>query len=186
MVFFPNTANRTDLRSPPTLPPLKMHFFQVLITLGSVASVSAIDGYLHWLNACTGSHIICRDLQPERCCNSGRASDSFGGIAFRAIPTDWRVVGEAHYTWDCTGSSAAASGAPNICHSIKGWVGSYGAAKYYFPGKKRRDETGDSACTPVRPNAIGLANGTQYDLGDLPDASFYQMVCIESKKCFFN
>jgi hypothetical protein len=44
---------------------------------------------------------------------------------------------------------------------------------YYFPGRKRSD---DSECIPVTPDALSLANGTQFDITGLPDADYDELV----------
>ncbi|RYP11732.1 hypothetical protein DL765_007628 [Monosporascus sp. GIB2] len=150
-----------------------MRFSEVLITLGSIASVSAIDAHLHWLGSCTTNALICTNLNPTVCCRSGRESDRFLAIGFRAIPSDWSIVGEGHFAWDCVGSAQLQGGPPDIC--IGGGLGSYGGARYYFPNMKARNDVVDPTCIPVRPDALGLANGTQYDLTDLSGAAFDQL-----------
>ncbi|RYP45751.1 hypothetical protein DL769_011441 [Monosporascus sp. CRB-8-3] len=150
-----------------------MRFSEVLITLGSIISVSAIDAYLHWLESCTTNALICTNVNPTVCCRSGRESDRFLAIGFRAIPSDWSIVGEGHSAWNCVGSIQLQGGPPDIC--IRGGLGSYGGARYYFPNKKARNNVVDPTCIPVRPDALGLANGTQYNLTDLSGAAFDQL-----------
>ncbi|KAF1837433.1 hypothetical protein BDW02DRAFT_566091 [Decorospora gaudefroyi] len=157
-----------------------MRFSQALIALGSVACVSAIDIYLHPLSTCdTHNFAVCRAVNPDMCCSAG-TRNHWQAIQFREIPVEWYIQGQAHSTTDCTSLKDTAGGAPTICIE-NGLLGYYYGGRYIFRGKKARDVTQDSDCTRVQPDAIGLANGTQYDLAGLSETQYNQVMDLVKK-----
>ncbi|KAL2061036.1 hypothetical protein VTL71DRAFT_9088 [Oculimacula yallundae] len=163
-----------------------MRISQIFSTLSCLASaVSAIDIYLYPHSACSGTYLVCRNANPGQCCRPALESDRRFAIGFRAIPLDWNIEGQAKDGWNCDGKTDYGYGSPNICIVHIG-VGAYRGGVYYFRGKKARDETAvtignateTAACNPIRPDALGLANGTRYDISGLSDDSFSEMVCF--------
>ncbi|KAL2876851.1 hypothetical protein SGCOL_007874 [Colletotrichum sp. CLE4] len=127
------------------------------IFLGLIATVSAIDVY-------------------DDCCV--RASgDVFRSIGFRAIPTNWNIVGRAHSGGDCKNLKyvTQSNGAENICCGGS----NYSGGNYGFVSKKRSEGTCAAAegCASVtRGDLMVFENGPKFNMTGLDDALYTELV----------
>ena len=138
-----------------------------------IGNAAAIDVGLNYPN---GGSVNCVGLAANTCCSIGGSSDSpFGSVTFKYIPTDWKVAGSAHRGPACGAiwDSQFSNGRTTFTLS-NGW---FGGAGFHFGSVKRSEPFfTDSA----RPNVVGLADGTRYNVTNWDDASFNAMVCILS------
>lgn len=159
-----------------------MHASHVFV--GLVATVSAIDIYGYRTDThCKGSdRIVCQNANPGDCCV--RASgDTFRAIGFEAIPTNWQITGTGYTGGDCKNiwHSEVSNGRQNMCCGGHGYSG----GKYTFTSKKRSDFTAvvttdacptGGECTSVRRADLMELEGAKYNLANLDDALYTEMV----------
>ncbi|CZS75084.1 unnamed protein product [Fusarium graminearum] len=155
-----------------------MHFSSLLLTL--IATISAIDIKGWTSDSCQGSFRAYIGINPRLCCifsetlSSGRYS-----VSINAIPTSWRIGAEARtggaYRYIRTLASPA-SGRKDIYMrytNCRDRIGGY----YYFPTLKRavnkscpiEQPEGRKCEASVKPNALGLKDGTIYDITGLTE-----------------
>lgn len=152
------------------------------IVLGLAATVSAIDMYGYRSNEqCKGNDFTFHANVNPGDCAVYASGNIYRSIGWRAIPTDWRINGNAYTGTGCGNIryTASSNGAQNICAG--GW--NYSGGKYEFAGKKRAaaPDAGTAAaegCQRIhRSDAIVFADGTRYNLTSLDDADHAEMVC---------
>lgn len=157
-----------------------MLFSQVFLSL--VASVSAIDIWLNWsATDCHGQNSIkCADINPDTCCTvNGVTGSPFGSLHFKEIPAHWNIDCRGHQGTNCGRviERVNSNGRTDVCLGH----GSLGGGGYGFANK--RGITTDIKCRDiVKPNVVAFADGTQYNLAELDDASFDEMVCTFASK----
>ncbi|KAK1672157.1 hypothetical protein BDP55DRAFT_718280 [Colletotrichum godetiae] len=147
------------------------------IFLGLIATVSAIDVYGYRSNEkCSGNdYIVCRNVNPDDC--YVRASgDVFRSIGFRAIPTNWNIIGRAHSGGDCKNLKyvTQSNGAENICCGGS----NYSGGNYGFVSKKRSEGTCAAAggCASVtRGDLVVFENGPKFNMTGLDDALYTEL-----------
>ncbi|KAK1484635.1 hypothetical protein CTAM01_12879 [Colletotrichum tamarilloi] len=157
------------------------------IFLGLIATVSAIDiyGYKNNEKCGGGDYIVCTNANPNDCCVRS-SGDTFRSIGFRAIPTNWRIIGRAFSGGDCKNVKyvAQSNGAQNVCCGGS----TYSGGNYVFASKKRDEsatEDGTCAasaggCTSVaKGNLMVFENGPKYNMTGLDDA-LYTELCPSS------
>ncbi|KAK4220775.1 hypothetical protein QBC38DRAFT_378342 [Podospora fimiseda] len=147
-----------------------MKFFAVLTSL--VATASAIDLYLHTDNNCGGSNALrCNGINPNTCCGVGANGSPYQSVAARGIPTIWNVQLRGYRGGNCNilETISGNGGGTFICNRSNNFR--YTGAGYNFVGRKRAADTAvGEECQ--RPNALVLADGSEYDLTDLSDEEF--------------
>ncbi|KAI3528360.1 hypothetical protein CABS01_07561 [Colletotrichum abscissum] len=153
------------------------------IFLGLIATVSAIDiyGYKNNEKCGGGDYIVCTNANPNDCCVRS-SGDTFRSIGFRAIPTNWRIIGRAFSGGDCKNVKyvAQSNGAQNVCCGGS----TYSGGNYVFASKKRDEsatEDGTCAasaggCTSVaKGNLMVFENGPKYNMTGLDDALYTEL-----------
>ncbi|KEY64194.1 hypothetical protein S7711_03484 [Stachybotrys chartarum IBT 7711] len=153
------------------------------VFLGLIASASAIDLYLGWTSG--SNYILCQRWSPDRCCSTSQSGSPFTSIDFREIPTNWDVSVRVHRGSQCGAvvESQASNGRTNI--RIRG--GNYGGAGYGFLSRRSENDENVDAET-VRPSAVVFADGPRYNLTELDDASFAEMLvstCLQKFNLYF-
>lgn len=159
-----------------------MHVSHVL--LGFVATVSAIDVYGYRSNEKCGGNdrVVCVNVNPGVCCISA-TTDTYRAIGFSAIPTNWQIVGSGYTGGGCSNiwHSEVSNGRTDMC--CGGHL--YSGGKYSFASKKRSGITSDATtdacpaaggCTSVRRADLMELEGAKYNLTDLDDALYTEMV----------
>lgn len=148
-----------------------------LLTL--VGSASAVDLYFHVNGDCSGSAVVCSNMNPNTCCGVG-ARDIYPSVAVRGIPTNWNLNCRGHFGGGCTFVRQArnSNGANWVClNDSQGW---YSGIGYSFVGKKRDEitpagEAGAAAEECAKPDLAVFADGTQLALAGLEDADYNKM-----------
>lgn len=147
------------------------------VFFGLISSTAAVDLYLRFYK---GADLICVGLDPETCCGvSGFKSDPFWSMDFQVIPADWnlRLRGHAGPLCGNVVDTTTTRGATSLVLTHGPFTG--GGYSFAPAGTKRSESEGDynSTLTKVaRPNLVTLSDGVQYNLRDLDDASFAEMV----------
>lgn len=161
------------------MPLAKIYASQIL--LGLAATVSAIDIYGHRDSSTCGGggYAVCMNAAPDSCCV--RASgDIYRSIQFRAIPTNWKIIGRAFNGGDCRNLYyvVQSQGRQNICLGN----GGYSGGNYGFANRKR-SEGADEACPATggcasvqEADLIVFENGSSYNLTNLDDGLYTEMV----------
>ncbi|EHA55880.1 hypothetical protein MGG_08373 [Pyricularia oryzae 70-15] len=160
-----------------------MQFSALLVTFAA-ATVSAIDvrGYVG--DNCGGAWVGCANLNPNVCCTP------FGGsrasVGFAAIPTNWRIRGQAFTGGGCNsyGGQGDSNGRDFFCLPYT-TRGDRTGGSYSFVNRKRAiDETcpaeqplGRCEAT-VKPDTIGLADGTEYNITSLSEDQVNELSAI--------
>lgn len=151
------------------------------ILLGLAATISAIDiyGYTGSSTCGSGNYAVCTNAAPDSCCP--RASgDIYRSIEFRAIPTNWNIIGRAFNGGDCRNLYyvVQSQGRQNICLGN----GGYSGGNYGFANRKRSEGTDETCpatggCTSVqKADLIVFQSGPSYNLTDLDDGLYTEMV----------
>jgi hypothetical protein len=151
-----------------------MKYLVALVSL--VATASAIDLYLERNNDCGGgSALRCNGINPDTCCGTDASNSPYQSIAVRGIPAGWNLQGRGYVGGRCNRLSTVSgnNGGDWICNRSNGFR--YTGAGWNFVGGRlgRRAEPvigGRSECQ--RPDALVLADGTEYDLTSLNDDDF--------------
>ncbi|ETS88079.1 hypothetical protein PFICI_01907 [Pestalotiopsis fici W106-1] len=151
-----------------------MKFLATLLSLAATAS--AIDLYLHTNNNCGDDSLRCNGLNPDTCCGFVTSSSPYQSIAVRGIPSGWNLQGRGYDGNNCNRLQTVSGNNGNdwICNRSNGFR--YTGAGYNFVGRKRAEGAGGAASNCQRPNALVLANGTEYDLTTLEDPEFEELI----------
>ncbi|OHE92198.1 hypothetical protein CORC01_12492 [Colletotrichum orchidophilum] len=155
-----------------------MNLSQIFLSL--IATVSAIDVYGYRSNEkCSrGDYIVCTNVNPNDCCI--RASgDVFRSIGFRAIPTNWNIVGRAHSGGDCKNLKyvTQSNGRENICCGGS----NYSGGNYGFVSKKRSGDAEATCAATVgcssvaRGDLMVFENGPKLNLTGLDDTLYTEL-----------
>ncbi|KAI8242818.1 hypothetical protein K4K57_012565 [Colletotrichum sp. SAR 10_99] len=163
-----------------------MYFSVSSILLGLAATASAIDIRAHVGDNCAGGYTACVGINPNVCCSfsssasSGRAKLMDG----EQIPSNWRIRAEAYTGGGCsfTGGQRDSNGATTICLPYT-TRGDRTGGKYWFLNRKRADDLSCPAEQPgagkceavVKPDVLGLADGTAYNIADLADEKVQEL-----------
>ena len=144
-----------------------------------LGSTAAVDIWLSWFSGGTSVH--CVGMNPDKCCGISGSSDSpFWGVSFQAIPPEWNLWVRGHAGPLCGAivESATSRGRQNVDMG----QGPFGGGGYSFvPWTKRSESEGDLEfnCTEVvRPSVMTLPDGVQYNIAELDDAAFAEMVRV--------
>ncbi|KAK1961025.1 hypothetical protein LY78DRAFT_706793 [Colletotrichum sublineola] len=150
-----------------------MYFSGLLLTLAATAS--AIDIRAYTGTGCNGGWVGCANINPNVCCvysnsaSSGRLSISVnaastgGGCSFVANEQD-------------------SNGNTDICMTFSS-RGDRTGGTYWFVGRKRADDESCPAEQPdggkcefgVKPDTLGLADGTEYSIAGLTDEKVQEL-----------
>lgn len=141
-----------------------MKLSSALASLVSVAS--ALDLTLHTDDTCGGTIIVCGHVNPGTCCSTG-SDGSFRSVGARNSSSGPNGEFFAYSKPNCV--------SPTLVRGACSPPGEYRSASMRRPisSRKRAAESAvddESGCT--RPDALILADGTQYDLSTLDDAEF--------------
>lgn len=152
-----------------------MKFLAALVSL--VATASAVDLYLERNNDCGGGNALrCNGINPNTCCGTNQSDSPYQSIAVRGIPEGWNLQGRGYAGGNCARLMTVSGNNGNrwICNRSNGFR--YSGAGYNFvnlASRVKRDEpevVKKSECQ--RPNALVLADGSEYDLTSLTDDDF--------------
>ncbi|XEV01219.1 hypothetical protein FSHL1_006506 [Fusarium sambucinum] len=160
-----------------------MYFSGLILTLAATAS--AVDVRAWTGTSCNGSFRACAGINPGVCCSfTDSASSGLLSISVNAIPSAWRIRGESYTGGGCRyiASQQDSNGNTDICMAY-GSRGDRTAGKYYFVGRKRADDLSCPAEQPeggkcesvVEPNALGLFDGTMYNIEGLSEEKIQEL-----------
>ncbi|KAK1999417.1 hypothetical protein LX36DRAFT_655553 [Colletotrichum falcatum] len=155
----------------------------LLVTLAATAS--AIDIRAYTGSGCDGGWVGCAGINPNVCCVfSNSASSGRSSISINAIPTNWRIRGEANTGGGCTylANQQDSNGNTDICMTYSS-RGDRTGGSYWFLSRKRAEDESCPAEQPsggkceagVKPNTLGLADGTQYNIEGLADEKVQEL-----------
>ncbi|KAK1656511.1 hypothetical protein BDP55DRAFT_109264 [Colletotrichum godetiae] len=161
-----------------------MHVSSLLVALAATAS--AIDIRAHTGDNCAGGSVACTGINPNVCCSfSSSASSGRSSIAVVAIPSNWRIRCEAYTGGGCSffGGQRDSGGATSVCLPYT-TRGDRTGGKYWFLNRKRAidesclaDQPDGGECeASVKPDTLGLADGTDYDITGLTDEKVQEFV----------
>ncbi|GKT44497.1 uncharacterized protein ColSpa_04678 [Colletotrichum spaethianum] len=140
-----------------------MYFSALLLTLAATAS--AIDVRAYTSSGCDGGWVGCANINPN-------------------IPSSWRIRGEANTGGGCSflANQQDSNGNTDICMSYSS-RGDRTGGSYWFVGRKRADDESCPAEQPgsgkceasVKPDTLGLADGTKYSIIGLTDEKVQEL-----------
>ncbi|KAL2061961.1 hypothetical protein VTL71DRAFT_7339 [Oculimacula yallundae] len=146
----------------------------------AVASVSAIDARFFQGNNCAQrTWVACNNINPGICCGTPDDSYSISG-GFFAVPPSWSIVCQ---WWSQTGCSSGplakvglSNGNADVCRTTSRenvrWLR---GLSYYFNSRKREAEDRPTAGC-LRANTLHLDDGSEYDLTDLSNATYIEIL----------
>ncbi|KAH9438250.1 hypothetical protein MCOR02_001888 [Pyricularia oryzae] len=150
------------------------------IVLGLAAAVSAIDIRGHDQDICRGGYVACVNIDPNVCC----AFDGKASIWVAAIPPAWRIRARSMTGGGCSylATEGDNNGTQDICLAYTS-RGLRTGARYWFLNLKRAEDETCPAAQPeggkceasVKPNVLGLADGTEYNIEGLSDEKVAEM-----------
>lgn len=149
-----------------------MKFLAAFVSL--VATASAVDLYLHTNNDCGDGSLRCNGWNPNTCCGVDANPSPYQSIAVRGIPSGWALQGRGYDGGRCNNLKTVSGNDGNdwICNRNNGFR--YTGAGWNFASRKRAEPVaGPIKCQ--RPNAMVLADGTEYDLTTPNDDDFKSM-----------
>ncbi|TLD21233.1 hypothetical protein PspLS_09301 [Pyricularia sp. CBS 133598] len=160
-----------------------MHFSALIVSFA--ATVSAIDVRAYSADHCGGGYVVCTNLNPNVCCPFGGSRASVG---FAAVPRNWRIRGQAYTGGGCSGGAGTEDSNGNDFFCIPYRTrGDRTGGSYWFLNRKRSiDETcpaeqSEGKCEAVaKPDAIGLADGTEYNITGLSDDKIDELMAISA------
>ncbi|KAG8664884.1 hypothetical protein FPOAC2_13786 [Fusarium poae] len=163
-----------------------MHFSIVLLTLAATASAIDIRGWTG--NSCIGSYTACTGVNPNICCEFSQSSSSNRvSISVTAIPRSWRIQGNSWTGGRCRyiATSLNSDGASEICLSYTS-RGDRTGGSYTFLSRKRAEDESCPAEQPdggrceasVKPDILGLEDGTVYNIAGLTDEKVEELESI--------
>ncbi|CAF3468778.1 unnamed protein product [Fusarium graminearum] len=154
-----------------------MYFSAILLTLAATASAVDVRAYSN--SGCNGGWVGCAGINPGVCCVfSNSASSGRLSVSVNAIPSSWRIRGEANTGGGCTylANQQDSNGNTDICMTYSS-RGDRTGGSYSFVGRKRAADNSCPAEQPdggkceagVKPGLLGLSDGTVYNIADLSD-----------------
>ncbi|KAK1702306.1 uncharacterized protein CLUP02_07094 [Colletotrichum lupini] len=160
-----------------------MYFSSLLVVLAATAS--AIDIRAHVGDNCAGGSVACTNINPNVCCSfSSSASSGRSSIAVAAIPSNWRIRTEAYTGGGCSffGGQRDSGGSTSVCLPYT-TRGDRTGGQYWFLNRKRAvdescptEQPGAGKCEAVvKPDTLGLADGTEYDIVGLTDEKLQEL-----------
>ncbi|CCF32666.1 hypothetical protein CH063_05006 [Colletotrichum higginsianum] len=160
-------------------------YFSSLLFLGLAATASAIDVRGHYGGTCDGAYVGCANINPNVCCViSGSASSGRTSVSVAAIPGDWRIRTQAYTGGGCSSLAGQldSNGNTFVCLSYSS-RGDRTGGQYWFVGRKRADDNscpaeqpGGGKCEAVaKPDTLGLADGTEYNITGLSDEKLQEL-----------
>lgn len=105
---------------------------------------------------------------------------------YRQIPSSWRIRTQANTGGGCTymANEQESSGRTDLCMSYNS-RGDRTGGSYWFLGRKRAEdkscpvEQAEGKCeATVEPNALGLTDGTMYDIAGLSEEKVQELVSL--------
>ncbi|KAI6372556.1 hypothetical protein MCOR25_003715 [Pyricularia grisea] len=159
-----------------------MQFSAILLTLAATASAIDVRGFVG--DNCSGAWVGCANLNPNVCCTP------FGGsrasVGFAAIPRDWRIRGQAYTEGGCNAGGGTGDSNGNDFFCIPYITrGDRTGGSYWFLNRKRAidntcpAEQPQGKCTAtVKPDTLGLADGTEYNITSLSDDQVSELSAI--------
>ncbi|KAK1976143.1 hypothetical protein LZ30DRAFT_667343 [Colletotrichum cereale] len=160
-----------------------MYFSTLLLTLAATAS--AVDVRAYTSSGCNGGWVGCAGINPNVCCVfSNSASSGRLSVSVNAIPSSWRIRGEANTGGGCSflANQQDSNGNTDICMTYSS-NGDRTGGSYWFVGRKRAndelcpaEQPGGGKCeASVKPNTLGLADGTEYSIAGLTDVKVQEL-----------
>ncbi|KAG5659158.1 hypothetical protein HG530_011812 [Fusarium avenaceum] len=160
-----------------------MYFSALLLALAATAS--AVDVRAYGDTGCNGGWVGCGGINPGVCCVfSNSASSGKLSVSVNAIPSSWRIRGEANTGGGCTylANQQDSNGNTDICMTYSS-RGDRTGGSYTFVGRKRADDKSCPAEQPdggkceasVEPNVLGLADGTVYNISGLTEEKVQEL-----------
>ncbi|EJT79319.1 hypothetical protein GGTG_04404 [Gaeumannomyces tritici R3-111a-1] len=160
-----------------------MHFSAALLSLATTALAIDIRGHAN--SNCGGGFRACTNINPNVCCVfSTSASSGLLSVSIAAIPTSWRITGEAYTGGGCSflGGQWDSNGTPDICMPFSS-RGDRTGGRYWFRSRKRADDrscpaeqAGVGKCeAAAKPDTLVLADGTKYSISGLADDKVEEM-----------
>ncbi|KAK1993699.1 hypothetical protein LX36DRAFT_615465 [Colletotrichum falcatum] len=160
-----------------------MYFSSLL--LGLAATASAIDIRCHIGDNCAGSWVACVNINPNVCCSfSSSANSGRSSVSVAAIPSNWRIRTEAYTGGGCSyfGGQRDSGGSTDVCLPYT-TRGDRTGGKYWFLNRKIADDHSCPAEQPgagkceaeVKPDTLGLADGTEYNIAGLTDEKVQEL-----------
>ncbi|KAL8354336.1 hypothetical protein RB601_003953 [Gaeumannomyces tritici] len=160
-----------------------MHFSAALLSLATTALAIDIRGHAN--SNCGGGFRACTNINPNVCCVfSTSASSGLLSVSIAAIPTSWRITGEAYTGGGCSflGGQWDSNGTPDICMPFSS-RGDRTGGRYWFRNRKRADDrscpaeqAGVGKCeAAAKPDTLVLADGTKYSISGLADDKVEEM-----------
>jgi hypothetical protein len=140
------------------------------LILGLAASVNAIDLYLGWRGG--SNYVACRNINPNVCCSTAAGGSPFNSLDFREIPRNWNIQCRGHRGPQC--GSLAEVKQSNGATAVSLFNSDFGGSGYGFVSKRSTD---DAVVETVRPSLLVFGDGAQYDLSELTESSYDEMVC---------
>lgn len=175
---------------------------------------SAIDIKLYSEDDCTGTFLRCGNAEPDECCTVSPGVAAFSSAGFHSIPREWTIRGFIHWAADCEGtrtghqykdttdfcirSGTPVDGGSGPASGMAG-SGSYVFAPLTTAGQQQRKdmvrgersmaggaEGGERERKCRRAEGLVLGDGTEYDVSQLDDEAFNEMVRrrCEGVECF--
>ncbi|KAF4975468.1 hypothetical protein FZEAL_7747 [Fusarium zealandicum] len=165
-----------------------MYFSALLLTLAATAS--AVDVRAHTGTSCSGGWVGCAGINPSVCCGfSNSAGSGRLSVSVNAIPSSWRIRAQSNTGGGCTflASEQDSNGNTDICMAY-GSRGDRTGGSYWFVGRKRADDESCPAEQPgggkceavVKPDTLGLADGTVYSIAGLTDEKLQELEKISN------
>ncbi|KAF5502890.1 hypothetical protein CGCA056_v013972 [Colletotrichum aenigma] len=113
------------------------------LILTFAATASAIDVYFHSQNNCNGASRRWNNVNPGTCINTGAGTGQIPSIAWRGVPTNWRITYYGTHNQQCTNikTTHIKSNVVWTCMS-----GGYWGARYQFTSKKRAIGMEEEVC----------------------------------------
>ncbi|KAL0936273.1 uncharacterized protein CTRU02_208488 [Colletotrichum truncatum] len=159
------------------------------LLLALAATASAIDIRAYTGDNCAGGYVACVNINPNVCCSFSSVESSVrSSIAMVAIPSSWNIRAESYTGGGCktSGGLGDSDGSATVCLPQKTW-GDRTGGKYWFPSRKRADlscpadQPDAGKCEAVvKPDTLGLADGTEYNIAGLSDEEIQKLDKIAS------
>jgi hypothetical protein len=163
-------------------------FYQIIMLFSQVCLyfvASAFTTYI-WLGWKSGKNSIhCLNMRPNQWC--GTSVSPFTSIDLREIPTNWDILVQCHRGPQCgrVNRIESSRGRDNVRVDRGGPCGGAGYAVNSRRTKRAEEGCAEACAETMRPSILSFADGVHYNLTEIDDAPFSQMVCVFNLYAYF-
>lgn len=152
---------------------------QITTILGLASLSQAVNLRFYYSNNCSGNNVVCSNIARNTCCNGNGISVFFGlNRAVEGRVYDRGGCNRLRGVRTSVGSTSFCLRQGNDVMTGAQWRPPPSLRLAAVPEQPEACPAGGDKCESwARPDVLGLADGTEYEIGGLEEAQYEKMVC---------